>query len=237
MQHNIEDIHTEASIAGQDMDIGFFKCSYRDAGITLSGSIKNFLENDPASNLQIKGAVPFSAVKVYLPEQLSAQVNEGHCTVSLNAQGPLSQLLIDSELNIRSSTDSPLSSYTPADISLKTLVENKEHLHLDYVKISSPLGTLSMQGTVKNFISEGRQFNITHTAQVKLNQLAQYGDSDITLQGTLPVNGAIEGDAESFDTTTHLDLSPVFITIPGVLTVAERDLGAAEIVCSKKAAP
>ena len=233
-QQNIEDIHTEASITGPDMDISFLKCSYRDAGVTLSGSINNFLENDPAANLQIKGEVPFSAVKAYLPEQISTKVHEGHCTVSLNARGPLSQLLIDSELNIRSSTDSPLNSYTPADISLKTLVQNKEHLQLEHVKISSPLGTLAMHGAVKNFLSAGRQFNITHTAQVKLNQLVQYSDSDITLKGTLPVNGVIEGEAESFDTTTHLDLSPVSITIPGVLTVAEGDLGSAEIVCSKK---
>ena len=221
MQHNIEDINTETSITGPDMDIGFLKCSYRDAGVTLSGSIKNFLENDPVSNLQIKGDVPFSAVKVYLPEQLSANVNEGHCTVSLKALGPLSQLLIDSELNIRTSTDSPLSSFTPADISLTTLVQSKKDLHLEHVEITSPAGTLSMQGAVKNFLSEGRQFNITHTAQVKLNQLARYGDRDITLKGTLPVNGVIEGEAEAFDTTTHLDLSPVFIPIPGVVNVVE----------------
>ena len=152
-QHSIEDIHTEASIAGPDMDINFLKCSYRDAGVTLSGLIKNFLENDPVAKIQIKGDVPFSAVNAYLPEQLSTKVHEGHCTVSLNARGPLSQLLIDSELNIRSSTDSPLSSYTPADISLKTLVQNKKDLHLEYVKIPLPPGnTFYARGSKAFFI-------------------------------------------------------------------------------------
>ena len=234
MQHSIEGIHTEASIAGPDMDIGFLKCSYRDAGLTLSGSIKNFLENDPVSNLQIKGDVPFSAVKAYLPEQLSTKVNEGHCTVSLNARGPLSQLLIDSELNIRSSTDSPLSSYTPADISIKTLVQNKKDLYLEHVKISSPLGTISMNGTVKNFLSAGRQFNITHTAALKLNQLVRHGNSDMMFEGVLPISGVIEGELESFDTTTHLDLSALSVTMPDVLSIAKQELGAAKITCLKK---
>jgi len=91
-----------------------------------------------------------------------------------------------------------------------------------------------MQGTVKNFLSEGRQFNITHTAALKLNELVRQSNNSMAVEGVLPISGVIEGELESFDTTTHLDLSLISITIPDVLTVAERDLGSAEIVCSKK---
>ena len=156
------------------------------------------------------------------------------CNLLLNVRGPISQLDIDAELNLIAAAETPQSLYIPADILLKVQVQDTEDLQLDYLKISAPLGTLSMKGAVEHFLSEGRRFTITHTAALKLNELVRHNNNGMTAEGILTVNGIIEGILESFDTTTRLDLSPVSVTVPDVLSIAKQELGAAEITCLRK---
>jgi hypothetical protein len=232
--HSIENIHAKASITRDNLVINSFGLSYQDTGITLSGSVKNFLKKDPVSNLQIQGEVPFATVKEFFPEQLASVENEGRCKMLLNVRGPISQLDIDSELNLLAAAETPQSLYIPADILLKAHLQDTEDLEVEYLKISAPLGTLSMKGTVTHCLTEGRQFHITHTAALKLNELVKQSNNSMTVEGVLPISGVIEGDLESFDTTTRLDLSSLSVTVPDVLSIAKQELGAAEITCLRK---
>ncbi len=193
-KHSIENIHTKASIARDNLVISSFGLSYRDAVITLSGSVQNFFKKDPVSNLQIQGEVPSATVKEFFPEQLASVENEVRCKMLLNVRGPISQLDIDSELNLRAAAETPHSLYIPADILLKAHVQDTEDFEVEYLKISAPLGTLSMKGTVKHFLTEGRQFHITHTAAVKLNELVRQSNNSMTVEGVLPISGVIEGE-------------------------------------------
>jgi hypothetical protein len=91
-----------------------------------------------------------------------------------------------------------------------------------------------MKGTVSHLWSEGRQFNINHSAALKLNELVRYSNGSLAIEGILPINGNIEGVLESFDTTTRLDLSSLAVAVPDILSIAKQELGAVEIICLRK---
>ncbi|UCH45958.1 MAG: AsmA family protein, partial [Nitrospiraceae bacterium] len=234
ISHSIENIYTQTSIGEDSIDISTLEFSYKDAALTISGSINNYLKDDPESNVQITGDVPFSVVQEYLPGQLIPILHDGKCTVLLTAQGPLSRLLFCSEVKMLASPDVPFKAYVPSAVSLKALLESKEHLQVESLNISAPSAEIQAKGAVHHFLSEERKFRVTHTLQITLDDLAHHGDTDVTAKGTLLSRGVIEGGAESFDTTTHIDLSSVLLTLPGVLHVAEGQLGSVEIRCSGK---
>jgi len=232
--HSIENIYTKTSIGGDSIDISTLAFSYQDAALTIAGSINNYLEDDPESNVQITGDVPFSVVQEFLPEQLIPFLQNGKCMVLLTAQGPLSQLLFHSEVTMIASPDVPFKAYVPTAVSLRALLQSKEHLQVDSLKIISPSAEIRAQGSVQHFLSEGRKFKVTHTSEITLDDLVHYSDTDMTAKGTLVSTGVIEGEAKSFDTTTHVDLSSIVLTLPDVLHVAEGQLGTSEIRCSGK---
>jgi len=233
-KHSIENIHTKASITKGNLLISTFGLSYQDAGITLSGTVNNFLKEDRLSTLEIKGEIPLVTVKELFPKQLAFIENEMCCNLLLRVRGPLSQLDLDGELHLLAATEKPQSLYIPANILLKAHLQDREDLQLAFLKVSAPLGTISVQGSVKHILSEGRLFNINHTAVLKLNELARLSNNGMTAEGTLTVKGIIEGGMESFETTTRLDLLPVSVTVPHVLSIAKQELGAAEITCLRK---
>jgi len=135
-KQSIENIYTKASIVKDNLVISSFGLSYQDTGITLSGSVKNFLKKDPVSNLQIQGEVPFATVKEFFPEQLASVENEVRCNMLFNIRGPISQLDIDSELNLLAAAETPQSLYIPADT--LAACEDRTQLvgHIEQVKVT-----------------------------------------------------------------------------------------------------
>jgi hypothetical protein len=233
-KHSIENIHTKASIARDNLVISSFGLSYQDAGITLSGTVNNFLKEDRLFSLEIKGETPLVTVKEFFPEQLTFIENGMRCNLLLHVRGPTSRLDIDAGLNLLVANETPQRPFTPADILLKAQIQDKKDLQLECLKVSAPLGTIAVNGTLKHFLSEGRRFDINHTAALKLYELVGDGNSGMEVEGILLINGTIKGVLESFVSTTHLDLSPLSVTVPDVLEIAKQELGAAKITCLRK---
>ena len=230
----VENIHGSLVITAKDLEVSSLVFSYRDAVTTIAGTVRDYLAEDPAPNLQVKGDFPFSLLKEYVPEQVATLAGEKTCTAALSLHGPLSQLLINAQLNIRPAGESIPTPSMPTDISLKALLKDKEHLQLDYLKITSPAGNISGEGTIQSLWSAQRKFSIQYTAHVGLNDLTQYLKKGSTIKGTVSCNGTLEGGMESFDAAAALDLSPVSVDLPERVTIAANDLRSVEITCSKR---
>ena len=229
-----ENVRGSLVITAKDLEVNSLAFSYQDAVTTIAGSIRDYRSEDPVPNFQLKGDFPFSLLKEYVPEQVATLAGDKTCTAALTLNGPLSQLLINAQLNILPAGESVSAPYMPTNISLKTLLNDKEHLQLEYLKINTPSGSISSEGTIRNVWSAQRKFSINYKAQVSLNDLTEYYKKAVTTKGTVSCTGKLEGGMELFDATAELDLSGVSIDIPERVTIAENDLQSVSVTCFKR---
>jgi hypothetical protein len=231
----LKNVHGGLVITPKDLRQISLSFAFQKSITTISGSVINYLTEEPECSLQVKSGAPFSMLKEYVSEQLGNLAGDKSCEMSVSLKGTLSQLGIHSELAISPSSGSFSDPYFPTHLALAALFKDREHLKVESLKLHAPSAKISAEGTVYHLLSPERMFDIRYESHVLLNALSHRYHQDLTLKGEAVFHGMVKGGMDSFDVSAKCDLSDTSVTLPGLVTINRRDLRSVTVTGAKRA--